>query len=178
IDVVVPAIPELLAGVPLPDVGELMEHVEVHDLLFSGLQVSQTRDDVPRLVVDVHVHILGDDVDATVSEDLFSESVGEDRSEGDRFVQAGEHVEDRMLPGFHLAVRSGLGHGRLVATFVITRTGSWERTASVRDRRRVSWSSPASRVFVRARRSRTFSSWRAAFCSRSHRVSYVDGSAA
>src|SRR5207253_10321035 len=87
IDVVVPAVPQLLTGMPLPDVGELVEHAEIQNPLLSGLEVPEAGDDVPLVIVDVHVHVLGDDVAAAVAKDLLPQAVRENRAERRRPIE-------------------------------------------------------------------------------------------
>src|SRR3989304_1029759 len=53
IHVAEPAVPELFPIMPLTDVGELVEDVQVQDPLVPLLQVLEPRDDVPRPVADV-----------------------------------------------------------------------------------------------------------------------------
>src|SRR5207249_5582850 len=101
IDVIVPAVPQLLAGMPLPDVGEFVEHVEIEDPILSGLEVAEARDDVPFVIIDVHVYVLGDDVDPTIPKDLFTETVGEDSAERRRPVEPRYDIEDRAPPRSH-----------------------------------------------------------------------------
>src|SRR5881392_2816712 len=95
---------------PLPDVGELVEHVEIQNPLLSGLEGPEAGDDVPLVIIDVHV--LGDDVDAAVAKDLLPQAVRENRAERRRPIESREHLEDPVLPRLHLAVHSDAGHVR------------------------------------------------------------------
>src|SRR5207245_6735691 len=106
VDVIVTPVSELLARVPLSDVGELVEDIEIEDPLVPFLQVAESRDDVSGFVVDVHVHVLGDHINLAVAEDLLPEPVGEDRAESRGTAQFGEDIQDRMLPRSDFAVDS------------------------------------------------------------------------
>src|SRR5207245_5752450 len=82
VDVIVTPVPELLARVPLSDVGELVEDIEIEDPLVPFLQVAESRDDVSDFVVDVLVHVLGVHIDLAVAEELLPKPVRQERAEG------------------------------------------------------------------------------------------------
>src|SRR6266542_1483941 len=104
VDVVISSVPELPTGVPLPDVGELVQDIEVEDLLVALPKVPESGDDVSGGVVDVHVHVLRHDLDPAVAQDLLPQSVRENLAEGGGSIETRKHVEDRVLSGLHLSI--------------------------------------------------------------------------
>jgi hypothetical protein len=81
---------------PLADVGEFMKDVQVERLRVAGLEIPEARDDVAAVIVDVHVHVLGHDVDFAVPQDFLPQTVGENRTECRGTVESREHVKEPM----------------------------------------------------------------------------------
>src|SRR5205823_8030844 len=73
-------------------------------------------DHVARLVVNVHVHVLRDDVDLGVLEDRLAETVGKDCAECRGPIKSREDLEDRVLPCLHLSVHLDEGHSPFPST--------------------------------------------------------------
>src|SRR5207245_10131292 len=103
--VAVTPIPELLSFVPLPNVDELVEDVQVQRALLPALQVVQPDHDVPLLVVDVRVGVFRNEVDEGVPQDRFPETVvvNETLPMSVPFHPCND-LDDRPSPGGGLAV--------------------------------------------------------------------------
>src|SRR5213595_3595945 len=113
---------------PLPDVGELVEHVEIQNPLLSGLEVPEAGDDVPLVIIDVHVHVLGDDVDAAVAKDLLPQAVRENRAERRHRSRPGNTSRIPCFPAFTLRFTRtpgtfGSHPPRLTKTYSLDRAG-------------------------------------------------------
>lgn len=81
---------------PLADVGQFVQDVEVEDSGLAGLQVSMPEVHPPPLVVDVGVGVFGDQIHARLGQDLLPQPVVEKRDEVRVPIQAGEHGRERL----------------------------------------------------------------------------------
>src|SRR5713101_2893650 len=112
VDVAITPIPELLPFVPLPNVDELVEDVQVQRPLLPALQVIQPDHDVSLLVIDVCVGVFRNQVNESLLQDRLAEAVVDEKTPKMRVpIQPWKDLDDWPAPGVELAV-DGHFHGR------------------------------------------------------------------